>query len=202
MQYPSHLILDVVKRSPSLPKRVWVSSYQAQLTKDQFIRKDFSVLTNNSVLRSIKVSNSQKVLKTSKIFTEKNKPTNSLNELFFLLDINFLRKERLYTKLKYSRCPQYDIVSGGCAALFAGLLAFLITEKFGIELVDSGDFYFLLMYAIFLALALKPLLHVISKTTTNSWTNPLNSFFLYYYHLITLLLTFIKSVSSANFKKL
>jgi hypothetical protein len=30
-----------------------------------------------------------------------------------MFNINFLRKERLYTKLKYSRCPQYDIVSGG-----------------------------------------------------------------------------------------
>jgi hypothetical protein len=31
----------------------------------------------------------------------------------FTFNFNFLRKERLYTKLKYSRCPQYDIVSGG-----------------------------------------------------------------------------------------
>ena len=44
-----------------------------------------------------------------------------LNRLF---DVNFLRKEHMYTKLKYSRCPQYDIVSGGVAALFAGYLGF------------------------------------------------------------------------------
>jgi hypothetical protein len=67
-----------------------------------------------------------------------------------LFDINFLRKERIYTKLKYSRVPQYDIVSGGAAALFAGFLGFLICEKFGFELVDSGDFYFLFMYLVFL----------------------------------------------------
>ena len=54
-----------------------------------------------------------------------------------------LPKERLYTKLKYSRSPEYDIVSGGFAVLLAGLLGFLSSEKFGIELVDSGDFYYI-----------------------------------------------------------
>jgi hypothetical protein len=57
----------------------------------------------------------------------------------------------MYTKLKYSRTPQYDIVSGGSAALLAGFLGFLITEKFGFELVDSGDFYFLFMYIVFIS---------------------------------------------------
>jgi hypothetical protein len=61
-----------------------------------------------------------------------------------------LRKERIYTKLKYSRTPQYDIVSGGAAALFAAFLGFLFSEKFGFELADSGDFYFLFMYLVFL----------------------------------------------------
>ena len=37
--------------------------------------------------------------------------------LWNIFDINYLRKERLYTKLKYSRTPQYDIVSGGSACL-------------------------------------------------------------------------------------
>jgi hypothetical protein len=57
----------------------------------------------------------------------------------------------MYTKLKYSRTPQYDIVSGGSAALFAGFLGFLICEKFGFELIDSGDFYFLFMYVVFIS---------------------------------------------------
>lgn len=64
-------------------------------------------------------------------------------------DINFLRKEFTYTKLKYSRSPQYDAVSGGFAALLAGFIGFLISEKFGIELVDSGDFFIGFMYALF-----------------------------------------------------
>lgn len=72
------------------------------------------------------------------------------NNLWNLFNINFLRKEKIYTKLKYSRVPQYDIVSGGAAALLAGFLGFLITEKFGFELVDSADFYFLFMYLVFL----------------------------------------------------
>lgn len=75
-----------------------------------------------------------------------------------LFDINFLKKEPIYTKLKYSRTPQYDIVSGGAAALFAGFLGFLICEKFGLELLDSGDFYFLFMYLVFFFFFLKLLL--------------------------------------------
>jgi len=72
------------------------------------------------------------------------------NVLFWkIFDIHFFKKEHLYTKLKYSRTPQYDMVSGGAAALFAGFLGFLICEKFGLELLDSGDFYFLFMYFVF-----------------------------------------------------
>jgi hypothetical protein len=77
-----------------------------------------------------------------------------------LFNINFLRKERIYTKLKYSRVPQYDIVSGGAALLFGGFLGFLICEKFGFELLDSGDFYFLFMYVVFLCFAIRLFLKI------------------------------------------
>ena len=80
------------------------------------------------------------------------------NTLKNIINVNFLRKERLYTKLKYSRSPAYDIVSGGAAALLAGFVGFLISEKFGFELVDSGDFYYLFMYLVFLGFSLRPLL--------------------------------------------
>ena len=73
----------------------------------------------------------------------------------------------MYTKLKYSRVPQYDIVSGGAAALLAGFLGFLITEKFGFELIDSGDFYFLFMYLVFLAFSLRLFLKIMSAKTAN-----------------------------------
>jgi hypothetical protein len=87
--------------------------------------------------------------------------SNSL--LGSLFDINFLKREKLYTKLKYSRSPQYDIISGGVAALFSGFLGFLISEKFGIELVDSGDFYTFFMYCVFFSFALRPLVKILSK---------------------------------------
>lgn len=81
-----------------------------------------------------------------------------------LFDINYLKRERLYTKLKYSRSPAYDIVSGGAAAFFASFIGFLISEKFGIELVDSGDFYIVFMYGIFIALSLKPFMRIVQTS--------------------------------------
>ena len=80
------------------------------------------------------------------------------------VNFNFIRRERLYTKLKYSRCPQYDIVSGGLAALLSAFIGFLISEKFGIELVDSGDFYTAFMYIVFLTFSVRPLLRVTSSS--------------------------------------
>jgi hypothetical protein len=93
----------------------------------------------------------------------------SKNVLFFFkaFDVSFLKKEKIYTKLKYSRVPQYDIVSGGSAALFAGFLGFLICEKFGFELLDSGDFYILFMYLVFLFFFLKTALKLLSDKSFN-----------------------------------
>jgi hypothetical protein len=91
-----------------------------------------------------------------------------LNTWFNTVNINFLRKERLYTKLNYSRSPAYDIVSGGAAALLAGFFGFLISEKFGYELVDSGDFYYLFMYIVFLVFSIRPLL-TISDANKGFW---------------------------------
>lgn len=75
---------------------------------------------------------------------------NNLNNTFFVF-----KKEKIYTKLKYSRVPQIDYVSGGVASLLAGLLGFLVTEKFGFELLDSLDFYVLLYYIIFIFAVLR-----------------------------------------------
>jgi len=81
-------------------------------------------------------------------------------------DINFIRKEFVYTKLKYSRSPAYDAVSGGFAALLAGFIGFLISEKFGIELVDSGDFFIGFMYATFLVFIGRMVVHLTSDVTS------------------------------------
>lgn len=102
------------------------------------------------------------------------------NLLWSLFDINFLRKERIYTKLKYSRTPQYDIVSGGAAALFAGFLGFLISEKFGFELVDSGDFYFFFMYLVFLFFFCRLFLKVLDANDA-TW-NPFSFKWLFFFY--------------------
>lgn len=99
--------------------------------------------------------------KSSKVyfFNLRKKITSALTQS----DCHFLKKEKLYTKLKYSRSPQYDIVSGGVAAIFSAFIGFLISEKFGIELVDSGDFYVFFMYAVFGVFSIRPLVKVVSK---------------------------------------
>ena len=104
----------------------------------------------------------------------------SSNILWSLFDINFLRKERIYTKLKYSRVPQYDIVSGGAAALFAGFLGFLISEKFGFELVDSGDFYFIFMYLVFLFFFIRLFLKI-TDANQSTW-NPFSLKWLFFFY--------------------
>jgi hypothetical protein len=91
----------------------------------------------------------------------------SLDRPSYQAIIYFIRKEKIYTKLKYSRCPQYDIVSGGIAALFSAFLGFLISEKFGLELLDSGDFYFFFMYVVFLIFAIRPFVKIININTNS-----------------------------------
>ena len=101
-------------------------------------------------IKNRKIKNKNFRLKFRKSILSKN--LNFLGKKIYsfqnLFNFNFIRKEKIYTKLKYSRTPQYDIVSGGVAAIFSGFLGFLICEKFGLELLDSGDFYFLFMYFV------------------------------------------------------
>jgi hypothetical protein len=44
--------------------------------------------------------------------------------------------------------------------MFAGFLGFLISEKFGLELVDSGDFYYIIMYLIFVCFIIRIFLNI------------------------------------------
>ena len=170
MRYPTHIILDISKPSSLYTTSNWTTSYK------NFVSKNHSFVTTLTTLSTLKVSN-KSIIKTpfsttiikssSNNFNKKNTPTNTPNSLLWsLFDINFLKKEKMYTKLKYSRSPQYDIVSGGVAAIFAGFLGFLISEKFGIELVDSGDFYTFFMYLVFLSFSCRPFLKVLSKHET------------------------------------
>jgi len=106
-------------------------------------------------------------------------------------DLIFLKKEKMYTKLKYSRTPQYDIVSGGTAALFAGFLGFLICEKFGFELVDSGDFYFVFMYVVFLSFLLRLFCKIMSLTTNFSHIVTFGAIRIYCNSMLVLFLKFV-----------
>ena len=153
MQYPRHLILDTqLTKHHNLSTHHWSTLYTHKISH-----------VNNPLTNTIV---GQYTLNSKTNSSSNLTPLTSSFEQFphHLFNINFLRKERLYTKLKYSICPQYDIVGGGWAALFAGLVGFLINEKFGIELVDSGDFYNALMYAIFASFALRPLVKIIDKS--------------------------------------
>lgn len=136
--------------------------------------------------------------KTNAIFNSVLKPSFFSSDLkghssFFknLFDINFLRKERIYTKLKYSRVPQYDTVSGAAAALLAGFLGFLICEKFGFELLDSGDFYFLFMYLVFLVFSSRLFIKLFSFRS-NNWNVLSIKWFFYYCFSIAKFFKFFK----------
>jgi hypothetical protein len=129
-------------------------------------------------------------------------------------DINFLLREWKYSKLKYSKTAERDIVSSGSAALFAGFIGFLISEKFGIELVDSGDFYFMFMYSVFIGFGVKIFVAGLESQTDN-WdfnqnydsTKPgsyrwITVHVLFYQYFMIFARFFIKNVIIANFRRL
>ena len=179
MKYPKHILLDVVSSANST-----TTSWRRY---DQTPLNNLSLTNTNLTLNRTKfVSYQQESLPTHAVLARESSRTA-------LFDINFLRKEKLYTKLKYSRCPQYDIVSGGFAALLAGFVGFLISEKFGIELVDSGDFYIVFMYAVFLVFSLRPLLLSYSKHGTPYNPISLKYLFTFMVDITILSLRFFKS---------
>jgi hypothetical protein len=175
MRYPNHILLDVKKPS-AVYSEEWTLFYQ-----DNFLSLSWADLTTRLKLKlrlkrfcfkkfTVRLFKQRKKVLTWVLF-ESNQFSMS-NNTWFLFDINFIRKEYMYTKLKYSRSPQQDIVSGGVAALFAGFIGFLISEKFGIELVDSGDFYTAFMYIVFLCFAIKPLARLLGRTENALAKNP------------------------------
>ena len=174
MRYPKHLILDV-----STPQAFEQPNWQRATIRTSFPK--FKNRLNSTLPNTLSLSEPYLKLPkeqvTSRLYFS---PTNTF-------DINFIRKEKLYTKLKYSRCPQYDIVSGGFAAILAGFIGFLISEKFGIELVDSGDFYIAFMYGVIGVFSMRPLVRIYSKDSALYTPVSLN-FLLTFIHDITLLL--------------
>lgn len=116
---------------------------------------------------------------------------NSFTSFEEILTVHFLRKEKTYTKLKYSRTPSYDIVSGGVAVIFAGFLGFLTCEKFGFELLDSADFFFLGMYGIFFVFPLGLLLRLASAEGSNNGGMQISAIFFFF---IEIFLFFFKKI--------
>lgn len=172
MRLPNHITLDFLSNK-NITTRYWfVSLLELNNTQPSFLtnqsiidkiinsktlkikifkKKQFNLALNNN-------ASFQKLINTKKLVNSEYK----LNTLVNISNTVFLKKEPIYTKLKYSRTAAYDIVGGGAALFLAGLLGFLVTEKFGFELVDSGDFYYLFMYGVFLVFSLRPLLVVIN----------------------------------------
>lgn len=124
------------------------ASFLSNLEIERGKNKVISIQLNEPISKTFSTLNTEKqsfiyskyIFKKLYLFLVRNQVKKTrVNPLERSINVNFLRKERLYTKLKYSRSPAYDIVSGGAAALLAGFIGFLISEKYGFELVDSGD---------------------------------------------------------------
>ena len=134
MRYPNHIILDIKKDVVNTNSIYWVNRYTNSFIADLFFMNTLMTVQNfkvtkNSIINS-KLSTAS--LNYTNFVVQRSESTNKLNPhlnsslLWSLFDINFIKREKLYTKLKYSRSPAYDIVSGGVAALLAGFLGFLI----------------------------------------------------------------------------
>ena len=183
MKYPLHSIMDLQTKSI---RRGYLSRHRLHIRS---FSQNTTVKTSNFYLCFSQSENFQKCFRAKS-------SADWYTALVDICDISFLRKEKIYTKLKYSRCPQYDIISGGFAAIFAGFIGFLISEKFGIELVDSGDFYIVFMYAVFLVFSLRPLLLSYSKHETPYNPVSLKYLFTFMVDILILFLRFLKSVVS------
>lgn len=200
MRYPNHIILDIKKDVVSTNSIYWVNRYTNSFIADLFFMNTLMTVQNFKVTKNSIINSklSTTFINYTNFVVQRPESTNKVNPhlnsslLWSLFDINFIKREKLYTKLKYSRSPAYDIVSGGVAALLAGFLGFLISEKFGIELVDSGDFYIFFMYIVFLCFSTRPLIKLLSKDDT-IWNFFSYRFLLNYYS--TILVLILKSIT-------
>jgi hypothetical protein len=165
MRYANHIILDFESSKNNQTSQYWVIKFIHENTNEPTFLTSVKILDLLTIGHT-KFNSQQPINSNLSLLANQNTGNNNsyLNTNLSFININFLRKEKLYTKLKYSRSPAYDIVSGGAAAIFAGFLGFLVSEKFGFELVDSGDFYFLTMYIVFLCFSVRPLLTVSEPT--------------------------------------
>lgn len=167
------------------------------LEDHKFCFKDFTV--------NFQTPSNKKSSQQQNFFSRKNQ-TPQTSQLYNLFDIHFLLKEMHYSKLKYSKTAERDIVSSGSAAIFAGFIGFLISEKFGIELVDSGDFYFIFMYCVFFGFSVKVFVSGLESSVEDwrplsdprsytykphRWFTVFRNFFIYSFTMLSLFLRFL-----------
>ena len=138
MRYPKHILTDISSPQAAHINEYWANQYLTSCSRDKYYKNT-----------TLNLKNRRNPSKKS-IFRKK------FSTVSFTAIVTS-------TKLKYSRSPAYDIVSGGVAALFSAFVGFLISEKFGIELVDSGDFYTFFMYMVFLFFSMRPCIKLLSK---------------------------------------
>ena len=205
MRLPNHIILDFENKQQK--NNNWHKTFvNNQITynsvfdtfsiENKFFKKKFHKDKMFGMQEKYTIKHSQQTKKMNLLIltpslSKSYETSNTTNFLKNQINIHFLRKERLYTKLKYSRSPAYDIVSGGAAALLAAFVGFLISEKFGFELVDSGDFYYFFMYAVFAGFSLRPI--VFSMDSKNSLKETFSPKFFLSYYLMLLTLLFRKN---------
>ena len=86
------------------------------------------------------------------------------------------------------------MVSGGAAAIFAGFIGFLISEKFGFELADSGDFYYLFMYLVFIAFMFRPIMTSLDINNGLYGVFKIKEIKIFYVSVVSLLFLKLKSI--------
>lgn len=154
MKFPSPTLFDSPLSSSQNQPPHWGILYQTHFKRVNGGGSDF---------KSSKFLNLRSPI-TSKYPPFHPSPSPSLFNEKHAFDINFLRKEPLYSKLKYSRTQSFDIVSGGVALLLTSFLGYLSTEKVGFELIDSGDFLFLIVYLMIVLFEIKITLKLYSDS--------------------------------------
>lgn len=95
------------------------------------------------------------------------KNNQSYDDYRYTIKLYPILKELYYTKLKYSRVPQFDTSAGAVASFISGMYGFMVCEKFGFELLDSGDFLFLLLYLIAVVFVVSVLFNVANSKNLN-----------------------------------
>lgn len=181
-----------------------------------FLRESKSILLKifKKLNKSInnKVYKTQKPVWVKKYYSKRYLLKINTFKLFFLhnffhfssvliLDENdSLRKLQIpHNKLKYTRTPSFDIVSSGIAALFSAFLGAMICDKFGMELLDSADFFIIYIFCISILLPLNAILSVV--TLTDELYTPFIKPWIILFFLLDLIYFFSVNWISSFFKK-